>query len=213
MRCLCRAPPKTDPVAAFSEMARTSPADTSPGGDAVRSFRCRGADRPGARLQRGLVTPPYQQPGANVAFWTLFGLFALGEYALRFHSHSNRSGRRAERCSLLVVLAAVVGGMLGGFSLASWKATSIDAGRWPLFVLGLVLMAVGVFVRRWAILLCSAGSSPSTFACMPTKPSSTPRVSSSRASRTTARASTRTTSSGASRICSAAHHVGVLGCA
>jgi hypothetical protein len=62
------------------------------------------------------VTPPYQQPGANVAFWTLFGLFALGEYALRFHSHFNRSGRRAERCSLLVVLAAVVGGMLGGFS-------------------------------------------------------------------------------------------------
>jgi protein-S-isoprenylcysteine O-methyltransferase Ste14 len=33
------------------------------------------------------------------------------------------------------------------------KAASIGAGRWPLFVLGLVLMAAGVFVRQWAILV------------------------------------------------------------
>jgi protein-S-isoprenylcysteine O-methyltransferase Ste14 len=99
------------------------------------------------------VRPPYQQPGANVAFWTLFGLFALGEYALRFRSHFNRSGRRTERWSLLVVVAAVVGGMLGGISVASWHVTAIGAGRWPLFVLGLVLMVLGVFVRQWAILV------------------------------------------------------------
>jgi protein-S-isoprenylcysteine O-methyltransferase Ste14 len=97
------------------------------------------------------VTPPYEQSGANIAFWTLFGLFALGEYAMRFRSRFNRGGKRAERWSLLVVVAAVVCGMLGGLQLAHWHAASIGAARWPLFVMGLTLMATGLFVRQWAI--------------------------------------------------------------
>ena len=32
------------------------------------------------------MTLPHDQPGANVAFWTLFGVFALGEYVMRFRS-------------------------------------------------------------------------------------------------------------------------------
>jgi protein-S-isoprenylcysteine O-methyltransferase Ste14 len=99
------------------------------------------------------VTPPYEQSGANIAFWTLFGLFALGEYVMRFRSGFNRGGKRAERWSLLVVVAAVVGGMLGGLQLAHWQAASIGAARWPLFVVGLALMAIGVLVRQWAILV------------------------------------------------------------
>jgi protein-S-isoprenylcysteine O-methyltransferase Ste14 len=97
------------------------------------------------------VTPPYEQPGANIAFWTLFGLFMLGEYASRFRSRFNRGGRRAERWSLLVVVACVAAGMLGGFELANWDGASMGAGRWPLFVLGLVLMAAGLCLRQWAI--------------------------------------------------------------
>jgi protein-S-isoprenylcysteine O-methyltransferase Ste14 len=99
------------------------------------------------------VTPPYEQSGANIAFWTVFGLFAVGEYAMRFRSRFNRGGKRAERWSLLVVVAAVVGGMLGGLQLARWHAASIGAARWPLFVVGLALMATGVLVRQWAILV------------------------------------------------------------
>jgi hypothetical protein len=87
------------------------------------------------------MLPPYQQPGANVAFWTLFGLFALGEYAMRFRSRFNRSGTRTERWSLLVVIAAVIGGMLGGIELANRNVGSTGSARWPLFVIGLVLMA------------------------------------------------------------------------
>jgi protein-S-isoprenylcysteine O-methyltransferase Ste14 len=98
------------------------------------------------------MMPPYEHPGANVAFWTLFGLFALGEYAMRFRSHLNRSGIRAEWWSLLVVLAAVIGGMLGGIELANRDVGSIVSARWTLFVIGLVLMAAGIFVRQWAIL-------------------------------------------------------------
>jgi hypothetical protein len=43
------------------------------------------------------MTLPYKQPGANVAFWTLFGVFALGEYAMRFRRRFNRSGTRVEQ--------------------------------------------------------------------------------------------------------------------
>jgi protein-S-isoprenylcysteine O-methyltransferase Ste14 len=97
------------------------------------------------------VTPLYEQPGASIAFWTLFGLFALGEYVMRFRSRFNSSGTRAERWSLLVVVACVVGGMLAGIELANSNVGVIAFGRWPLFILGLVLMAGGVFIRQWAI--------------------------------------------------------------
>ena len=42
--------------------------------------------------------------------------------------------------------------MLGGIELANRNVGSIGSARWPLFVIGLVLMAAGVFVRQWAIL-------------------------------------------------------------
>lgn len=81
-------------------------------------------------------------------------MFALGEYVLRFRSHFHKRGtRRAERWSLLVVVACVVGGMVGGIELANWKPTVIGEGLWPLFALGLVLMAAGLVLRQWAILV------------------------------------------------------------
>lgn len=97
------------------------------------------------------MMPPYEHPGANVAFWTLFGLFALGEFAIRFRSRFNKSGTRAELWSLLVVIAAVVGAMLAGIVLADRDVGSIVSARWPLFVVGLVLMALGIFIRQWAV--------------------------------------------------------------
>jgi protein-S-isoprenylcysteine O-methyltransferase Ste14 len=98
------------------------------------------------------VRPPYQQPGANVAFWTLFGLFILAEYAMRTRTRQNRIGKPAERWSLLVVVAAIAGGLFGGIRLAGWHDASIGAGRWVLFVLGLGLMVAGGVVRQWAVL-------------------------------------------------------------
>jgi protein-S-isoprenylcysteine O-methyltransferase Ste14 len=97
------------------------------------------------------VTPPYRQPGADVAFWALFGLFALGEHVMRLRSRRNRSGTRAERWSLVVVIGSVVGGMAAAAQLDNWSGGAIDAFRWPLFVVGLVLMAAGIVVRQWAI--------------------------------------------------------------
>jgi protein-S-isoprenylcysteine O-methyltransferase Ste14 len=99
------------------------------------------------------VTQPYQQPGANVAFWTILGLFILGENAMRYRTRRNRrGGRRAERSTLAIVVVCVVGAVAAGIQLASWSGGSVGSAAWPLFVLGLVLMAAGLVIRQWAIL-------------------------------------------------------------
>lgn len=101
--------------------------------------------------------PPYEHAGPQVAFWTLLGLFALGEYIMQARSVRDwlrgRSGARAERWSLLVVLGGVVGGLVGGIKLSEWQPGQMRDGTWPLFALGLVLMAAGLLIRQWAILV------------------------------------------------------------
>jgi protein-S-isoprenylcysteine O-methyltransferase Ste14 len=97
------------------------------------------------------VRPPYQQPGANVAFWSLFGLFVLSEYAMRVRTRHNRTGKPAERWSLLVVVVTIGGGLFAAFRLAHRHATEIGTGRWVIFGLGLALMAAGTFLRQWAV--------------------------------------------------------------
>jgi protein-S-isoprenylcysteine O-methyltransferase Ste14 len=99
-----------------------------------------------------VATSPYHRPGANIVFWGLVALFMLGEYVVRFRSHVNRSGTRSERWSLLVVFVTVSGGLAGAFVLAQRHVATISTGRWPLFVLGLALMATGLVIRHWAIL-------------------------------------------------------------
>ncbi|MFL5952120.1 MAG: methyltransferase family protein [Gaiellaceae bacterium] len=100
------------------------------------------------------MTPPYEQPGPNIAFWLLILLFALGEYVMRFRARSYKRGsRQVERWSFFVVVASALVGVVGGFELARWNATVVHAGRWPLFVLGLLFMAGGLVVRQWAILV------------------------------------------------------------
>jgi protein-S-isoprenylcysteine O-methyltransferase Ste14 len=98
------------------------------------------------------VRSPYQQPGADVAFWTLFVVFVVAEHMTRVRTRRNRVGRPAERWSLLVVVATIVAAMIGGVQLARWPGATIGTGRWVVFVAGLALMAAGTFVRQWAVL-------------------------------------------------------------
>lgn len=95
---------------------------------------------------------PYQQPGANVAFWTIVVLFVLGEYVMRFRSRGYRRGRPVERWSLVVVGACTLAGVAGAIRLAKWHGGSVGGAGWPLFVVGLVLMGLGLGVRQWSIL-------------------------------------------------------------
>jgi protein-S-isoprenylcysteine O-methyltransferase Ste14 len=99
------------------------------------------------------VTPPYEQPGTNIVFWTLAGLFALGELVSRVRSGLRSGGRPVERWSVLVVVATVFAGFAGAFRLERWHAAAVGGGGLPLFVAGLVLMAAGLAVRQWSILV------------------------------------------------------------
>jgi protein-S-isoprenylcysteine O-methyltransferase Ste14 len=106
----------------------------------------------GAATQSPVASSPHDQPGANLVFWGLVALFALGEYAVRIRSRFNRSGSRSERWSLLVVIVTVAGGLAGGLVLAQRQVATITSGRWALFVVGLALMVTGIFIRYWAVL-------------------------------------------------------------
>jgi protein-S-isoprenylcysteine O-methyltransferase Ste14 len=101
--------------------------------------------------------PPYRHSGADIAFWVMLGLFAIGEYAMQFRSFREvirgRSGKRVERWSLVVVVVTVIAGFVGGIKLAQGHTGQIGAGAWPLFGIGLVLMATGIVVRWWAIIV------------------------------------------------------------
>jgi len=99
-----------------------------------------------------VAPPPYDQPGANIVFWGLVVLFAVGEHVVRVRSHANRRGAGSERWSLLVVIAAIGGGLGAGFVLAQRHVATIGSGRWPLFVVGLALMLAGIVLRHWAVL-------------------------------------------------------------
>ncbi|MGH7639937.1 MAG: methyltransferase family protein [Candidatus Dormibacteria bacterium] len=104
-----------------------------------------------------MTPPPSAQPGSNIAFWILFGLFVLGEYVMQFRSARDelrhRSGTRVERWSLLAVVVGVIGGLLGGLGVAELPAGRVGEATWPLFILGLVLMAAGIALRQWAMLV------------------------------------------------------------
>jgi protein-S-isoprenylcysteine O-methyltransferase Ste14 len=101
------------------------------------------------------VTPlPHTNTGARIAFFVTVGAFVLLEGRTRLRSLLSREGSRSDRGSLVVVIASVAVGGAGAFVLASAvPGAAISAGRWPVFVAGLVLMWAGILIRQWAVTL------------------------------------------------------------
>jgi protein-S-isoprenylcysteine O-methyltransferase Ste14 len=90
----------------------------------------------------------------QIAFSLVLVIWVLLEWRVRLRSRFNRHGSRMDRGSLLVVIAFAAAGLGGGFALAgNVHAAAIADGRWPLFVVGLVLMTTGVAIRQWAVAL------------------------------------------------------------
>ena len=91
--------------------------------------------------------------GARIAVDAVLVVWMLLELRIRLRSHFNRQGARLDRGSLLVVVACIAAGIGGAFVLAdTLPAAAIAAGRW-LFVLGVVLMCVGIAIRQWAVVI------------------------------------------------------------
>lgn len=97
---------------------------------------------------------PYTNSGARTAFYAVFVTFLLLEYRIRLRSRINPQGDRSDAGSLLVVWLTIVPALAGGFELAAsahWAA--ITVARWPLFIVGVILMAIGTAIRQWAVAL------------------------------------------------------------
>ena len=94
---------------------------------------------------------PYTDPGARIAFYAVIGAFAVLELRVRVRSVLNRQGSSADRGSFAFVYVTTAAGVVGAFLLARWHGAAIRDVRWPLFVLGVVLMTVGIAVRQWAV--------------------------------------------------------------
>jgi protein-S-isoprenylcysteine O-methyltransferase Ste14 len=96
---------------------------------------------------------PYTDLGARIPFYALVAAFAVLELRVRLRSRLNRGGVRSDRGSFLLVYTSIAAGMTGGFALANVHSAAISGGRWPLFVVGVLLMATGIAIRQWAVAL------------------------------------------------------------
>jgi protein-S-isoprenylcysteine O-methyltransferase Ste14 len=97
---------------------------------------------------------PNANPAAGIAFYALLAIFGVLEQRIRLRSWLNRQGSREDRGSLLVVIVCVSAGLVGGlFAAADVQWAAIPVARWPIFIVGLVLMCAGIVIRQWAIVL------------------------------------------------------------
>jgi protein-S-isoprenylcysteine O-methyltransferase Ste14 len=94
----------------------------------------------------------YTDDGAKYAFYVVMGMFAASEWSIRFRSRMRHGGTRQDRGSLYVIVATCLLGVGAAFALAgSVHATGINEVRWPIFVVGLVLMLLGIALRQWSV--------------------------------------------------------------
>jgi protein-S-isoprenylcysteine O-methyltransferase Ste14 len=77
--------------------------------------------------------------------------FLASELSIRIRSAARRAGTRADRGSVLAVVAGIAGGVL----LAIWCAVAVPGasmpGGWWLFGFGIALMWLGIVLREWAV--------------------------------------------------------------
>jgi hypothetical protein len=57
-------------------------------------------------------TPLFLQPGVELPFWILFGIFAVGELVLAVRSRLNRDGRRVRGWGQLATVVGLDGSIL-----------------------------------------------------------------------------------------------------
>jgi protein-S-isoprenylcysteine O-methyltransferase Ste14 len=100
-----------------------------------------------------MVPLAYSDAGAQYAFYVVLGTFGASEWSIRYRSRMNRGGTQRDRGSLYVVILAAVLGVGAAFAFAQdvrWAGVSV--ARWPIFVLGLAIVVLGVALRQWAVL-------------------------------------------------------------
>jgi protein-S-isoprenylcysteine O-methyltransferase Ste14 len=97
---------------------------------------------------------PFTDFGAEIAFYVVLVPFAALELAVRLRTLVNREGSREDRASFALLYVTVATGIVGPLVIAAnVRGAAIAFARWPIFVLGVALMASGVVIRAWAVVL------------------------------------------------------------
>jgi protein-S-isoprenylcysteine O-methyltransferase Ste14 len=100
-----------------------------------------------------MVPLAYSDAGAQYAFYVVLGMFGASEWSIRYRSRMNRGGTQRDRGSLYVVILAAVLGVGAAFAVAdAVRGAGLSVARWPVFVIGLVIVMLGVALRQWAVL-------------------------------------------------------------
>jgi protein-S-isoprenylcysteine O-methyltransferase Ste14 len=96
----------------------------------------------------------FTHPWARDALDALLLVFVVTEYVIRFRSYRNRGSERHESASLIVIVVSYLVG-IGGAVLIAIKvtATAISFGRVAFFIVGLVVIALGLALRIWSVVV------------------------------------------------------------
>jgi len=110
-------------------------------------------------LVRLTVEMPLAQPllnsggAAAVLFWGLCSIWIAGELLLRVRSLFQRGARR-DRGSFFVLVASIaLGFAIAGAVTRSAPGAGIQSGRDAVFAMGLTVLAVGVALRFYAVIV------------------------------------------------------------
>jgi protein-S-isoprenylcysteine O-methyltransferase Ste14 len=97
----------------------------------------------------------YEVPSASVVFAGLLVVYAVVEVAIRIMSVRNAAGSRPREVTSLIVIVVVLGASLGGALLIAGRVpgTAIPLGREVLYVTGVVVIALGIALRVWAVVV------------------------------------------------------------
>jgi protein-S-isoprenylcysteine O-methyltransferase Ste14 len=95
---------------------------------------------------------PYANAGAKTVFTVLIVIWGATEMLTRVRTRGNQRGTTTEWGSLIAIVLAFFVGFAAAFNLAgSAEGAAIGFARWPIFVLGALLVAGGIAFRQWAV--------------------------------------------------------------
>jgi protein-S-isoprenylcysteine O-methyltransferase Ste14 len=95
----------------------------------------------------------YTEVGAKCAFYVVLAMFGASEWSIRFRSRMNRGGTHQDRGSFFVVIATSLVGVGAAFALAQGvPSADVSVARWPIFIVGLVIVLLGIALRQWSVL-------------------------------------------------------------
>jgi len=97
-------------------------------------------------------TLPLTGHGARLLLQATVVAFMLSEIGNRVRSARHSGGTRADRGSIVLVVACIAAGLLAaGWAVASSSGVALPGGWWS-FSVGIALMWFGIALRQWSVL-------------------------------------------------------------